>query len=146
MKTTQAYRLARYKVISITLGLLFVVSGFVKGVDPVGVSYKVSEYLGLFGLEFLVGWSLGLAVLLCAAEIFIGLMLLSGVYRKISSLLALLFLSGFTIITFYLVIDPSSAIQECGCFGDAFKLTNTETFLKNIFFTFLAILCLGGNG
>lgn len=127
-------------MISITLGLLFVVSGFVKGVDPVGVSYKVSEYLGLFGLDFLVGWSLGLAVLLCAAEIFIGLMLLSGVYRKISSLLALLFLSGFTIITLYLVIDPSSAIQECGCFGDAFKLTNTETFLKNVFFTFLAIL------
>lgn len=140
MKRQPKYHVTIFKMIQIILGLLFVVSGFVKGVDPVGVSYKVTEYLQSFGLEFLKEWSLGLAVLLCAAEIFIGLMLLSGVYRKLSSLLALLFLSVFTVITFYLVVTPSAEIQECGCFGDAFHLSNRDTFLKNILFTFLAAL------
>lgn len=140
MKRQPKYHVTIFKMIQIILGLLFVVSGFVKGVDPVGVSYKVTEYLQSFGLEFLKEWSLGLAVLLCAAEIFIGLMLLSGTYRKVSSLLALLFLSVFTVITFYLVVTPSAEIQECGCFGDAFHLSNRDTFLKNILFTFLAAL------
>ena len=130
------------KIIQIILGLLFVISGWVKAVDPMGVSLKIEEYLYSFNLEALIPMSDVFATMLCAAEIFIGIMLLCGIYKKIISILTLLFILGFTIVTFYLVLNPGEEIQECGCFGDAIHLTNNETFAKNIIFLILIIIYL----
>ena len=131
-----------FNIIQIILGLLFVISGWVKAVDPMGVSLKIEEYLYTFNLEVFIPMSGVGAIILCAAEVFIGIMLLCGVYKKIISILTLLFMFGFTAVTFYLVLNPDGAIKECGCFGDAIHLTNNETFVKNIIFLILIIIYL----
>lgn len=127
-----------YKIIRAVLGVLFVVSGWVKAIDPVGVSYKIGEYISSFGMDTLQNYSLHLAVLLCAFELFLGVMLIFNFWKKAISYLTFCFLAVFTIITFYLLVTPDSGIADCGCFGDAIVLTDTETFIKNIIFGVLA--------
>ena len=84
----------------IFLGVLFVVSGFVKAVDPVGLSYKIEEYWGLFQLSGWSGLSMLLSVLLCAAELTLGLLLLLRLWRKLTAVVLTLFILGFTILTY----------------------------------------------
>ena len=115
----------------IIVGPLFVFSGFVKSIDPLGTAYKIGDYLHSFHLDVFSFLALPGSILLSAIELFIGLLLLMGMYRKFSTLLALLFMSFMTIVTFYLAI--ANPISDCGCFGDALILTNWETFWKNIF-------------
>ena len=76
----------------IFLGVLFVVSGFVKAVDPVGLSYKIEEYLGMFQLSGWSGLSMLLSVLLCAAELTLGLLLLLRLWRRITAVAVTLFI------------------------------------------------------
>ena len=52
----------------VVLGALFVVSGFVKAVDPIGFSYKIEEYLGMFQLSDWSVFSMSFSVMLCSAE------------------------------------------------------------------------------
>jgi len=111
-------------------GLVFVFSGFVKAVDPLGSAYKFSDYFNAFHLGFLEGISLPLAIFLSSAELVIGLCLLTGFRRSLSSWLLLLFMVFFTILTFILAIF--NPVSDCGCFGDALILTNWQTFWKNI--------------
>jgi len=115
----------------ILVGLLFTFSGFVKAVDPIGSAYKFEEYFSdLFHLPGLVPFAFPLAVIMCAAELAIGLLLLLNVFPKLTSLGALLLMLFFTPLTYYLAL--TNAVQDCGCFGDAIKLTNWETFWKNV--------------
>lgn len=123
-----------YTVIRLLLGLLFITSGWVKAIDPVGVSYKIAEYGASFGMEWMTNIALPVAIFLCALELFIGLMLFFKLWQRAISYFTLLFMLFFTIITLYLVIVPDVDVKECGCFGEAFILTNTETFIKNIVF------------
>ena len=116
----------------IFLGVLFVVSGFVKAVDPVGLSYKIEEYLGMFQLSGWSGLSMLLSVLLCAAELTLGLLLLLRLWRKLTAVVVTLFILGFTILTYSIYTDPYGGINECGCFGEAFHLSNGATFAKNL--------------
>ena len=118
--------------IAIILGTVFLVSGWLKGVDPYGASLKVDEYVTLFQLHFLGDLGMVLAVLLCTLELFVGFLLLFGLYQRTMACLSLVIMLGFTAVTAYLAFNPYSAIQECGCFGEAVSLTNTETFAKNI--------------
>ena len=124
--------------IALLLGTLFLASGWLKGVDPFGTSLKVDEYVGLFQLSFLADAAMALSVLLCALEMLVGLLLLFGLYKRLVACIAFIAMLGFTIITAYLAFDPFSAIQECGCFGTAVKLTNIETFGKNIILLLLS--------
>ena len=87
----------------IFLGVLFVVSGFVKAVDPVGLSYKIEEYLGMFQLSGWSGLSMLLSVLLCAAELTLGLLLLLRLWRRITAVAVTLFILVFTILTLSLI-------------------------------------------
>jgi len=125
------------------LGAVFIFSGFVKAVDPVGFSIKITDYFIAFGLEKLQSLSLVLSFNLCAIEFMLGVCVLLGVYRKYSSLLTLLFMAFMTPLTLYLAIfDP---VSDCGCFGDAIILTNWETFLKNVVLLAAAILLFINN-
>ncbi len=114
----------------ILVGMVFVFSGFVKGVDPIGSSYKFHDYFSAFGMDFMQGLALPLAIVMCTAEFLIGAALVLGIRMKVASWGLLLFMVFFTILTFILaVFNP---VSDCGCFGDAVKLSNWGTFLKNI--------------
>lgn len=119
------------KISQIIIGLTFIFSGFVKAVDPMGTMIKVDEYLIAFNMEWLKSISVVLAVLLCSYEFPLGVSILLGLKGRLMSWLLLLIMSFFTVLTFYLAIE--NPVSDCGCFGDAIKLTNWETFYKNIF-------------
>ncbi|HNV81031.1 MAG: BT_3928 family protein [Tenuifilaceae bacterium] len=112
------------------LALTFIFSGFVKGVDPLGSAYKFSDYFAAFNLGFLEPLALVFAFLLCAAELYIGLLLLFRVKDLIAIWGSFLFMAVFTPLT--LVLALYNPVSDCGCFGDAIVLTNWETFFKNI--------------
>lgn len=124
----------------ILLGLVFVFSGFVKGIDPLGSSYKFTDYFHAWGMESLVGLALPLGIVLAALEFAIGIALLFNVFMRVTSVLALLFMIFFTPLTLYIALK--SPVTDCGCFGDALVLTNWQTFYKNIFFLAFAIIIL----
>lgn len=116
-------------VCRIVVGLLFVFSGLVKSIDPWGTALKIGEYFSAFGMEYL-SWSAPcLAIGQCVLELVLGLMLLTGVWRKFSSFVTMLFMAFFTLLT--LVIAIWNPVDDCGCFGDALKISNWTTFAKN---------------
>jgi len=118
------------KISRILLGLVFIFSGFVKGVDPLGTAYKINDYLEAYNLIWAQPLSLFLSILLCTFEFTLGIMLILRLKMKLTSWLVLLMMLFFTIITFYDAI--ANPVPDCGCFGDAIKLTNWQTFWKNI--------------
>ncbi|WP_435264033.1 DoxX family protein [Tenacibaculum sp. nBUS_03] len=128
----------------ILVGLLFIYSGFVKLVDPIGSQYKFEEYFseGVLNLEFLIPVALPFAILLIVSELVLGVMLLVGFKPKFTiwSLFGLNLI--FLFLTWYSY--TYNKVTDCGCFGDAIKLTPKETFYKNvIFMVFIVILILG---
>lgn len=121
------------------LAAVLLVSGFVKAVDPLGLSYKLQEYFAAFGLDSISdGWFQLAAVLLSAGEFVMGMLLLAGVYKRVSTLLVFLFFLFFTPLT--LVLAIWNPVRDCGCFGDAIKLSNWATFGKNVFLLVFATL------
>lgn len=112
------------------IGLTFLFSGFVKSVDPVGGAIKFHDYFTAWGLDFLNPAGLFLSVLLAILEFLIGFHLVTGTKLKTVSWLALLFMLFFTGLTLYIAL--ANPVSDCGCFGDAIKLTNWQTFFKNI--------------
>lgn len=122
----------------IFLGLVFIYSGFVKGIDPMGSAIKFTEYFEVFHMAWLGSLALILSFLQSTAELLIGICLLTGLRMKVTAWAALLFMSFFTLLTFYIaLVNP---VTDCGCFGDALKLSNWQTFYKNIFLIILAVL------
>jgi uncharacterized membrane protein YphA (DoxX/SURF4 family) len=117
-------------VIRIVIGLLFIFSGYVKAIDPIGSEIKFGEYFEAFGMSFLEPGALFFGILLATVELIIGLCFLFGLRMKLASLGAILFMAFMTVLTLILAI--TDAVQDCGCFGDAVKLTNWQTFFKNI--------------
>jgi hypothetical protein len=115
----------------ILIGLLFVFSGYVKAIDPLGFTYKLGEYFESLHLEFLSPLALTFSILIIAAELAMGLCLLARVRMKLVAWCVLLFMSFFTILTFYIAVK-GDVVKDCGCFGDALILSNTATFLKNL--------------
>lgn len=112
------------------LGLCFVFSGFVKALDPLGSTYKINDYLEAFGWVYFKDISFLLSVMLSAAEFFLGLALLIGIYKRAISLSLMVFMLFLTPLTLYILI--AKPVSDCGCFGDALVLSNTVTFIKNL--------------
>lgn len=121
----------------ILTGLLFVFSGFVKGIDPMGTAFKLSDYFTAFNMGFLDALALPLSITLCLVEFIAGMMLLSGSMVRLASWMVALFMALFTPLTLILAI--TNPVSDCGCFGDAILLTNWETFFKNVAITLLVV-------
>jgi len=122
----------------ILLGLTFVFSGFVKGIDPWGSAYKFTDYFNAFQMPWLTNLAFGLGILLAAAEFALGAALICNFYLRLFSWFTLAFMVFFTGLTFILAL--TNPVTDCGCFGDALILTNWETFYKNIVLITLAII------
>lgn len=112
------------------VALTFIFSGFVKAIDPFGSAVKFEDYFIAFGFEWLTPIALTLSFALILFEFLIGFYLVFGIYIKQTSLVAFATISFFTILTLILAIF--NPVTDCGCFGDAIKLTNWQTFWKNI--------------
>ncbi len=121
----------------IVIGVLFVFSGYVKAVDPIGMQYKLEEYFEVFHLSFFIPYALYFSILLNALEIILGVFTLFGVRMVQTAWLLVLIITFFLFLTGYSAI--TNKITDCGCFGDAVKLSTWATFYKNIVFLVLII-------
>ncbi len=117
------------------IGALFVFSGFVKLIDPIGSAYKFEEYFSaeVLNMEFLIPYALYLSIFLILAEIILGVMLLVGFKPRFTTISLLLMMLLFLFLTWYSAYFDK--VNDCGCFGDFIKLTSWETFYKNVIFT-----------
>ncbi|MCL6461751.1 MAG: DoxX family protein [Flavobacterium micromati] len=124
----------------IFVGILFIISGLIKLNDPVGFSYKLAEYFSepVFNMPFFVPFSLGLALFIVILEVVLGIMLLIGYKSKITIWSLLLLIVMFTFLTFYSAYF--NVVKDCGCFGDALKLTPWQSFTKDVVLLFFILI------
>ncbi|MDX5321047.1 MAG: DoxX family protein, partial [Bacteroidota bacterium] len=144
--------------------LIFIFSGFIKPNDPIGFSYKLTEYYSIFGTAFMQHQEVLQAVLICVAEIVLGICVLIGIRMRVTSWLLLgmiiffTFLTGFTAVGNWFFENPDDSrtlwwanllgfvpreiyyMKDCGCFGDAIKLTPWQSFYKDLFLTALILI------
>jgi len=117
-------------IFRVLVGLVFIYSGFVKGIDPLGTVYRMDDYFIAFNLPVFMPLSLYLTIFLCVVEFSIGISLLFNLWIKKTAWLLLLMMMYFTILTFFDAVY--NLVPDCGCFGDAIKITNVQTFIKNL--------------
>jgi uncharacterized membrane protein YphA (DoxX/SURF4 family)/peroxiredoxin len=128
----------------IFVGVLFIISGLIKLNDPVGFSFKLKDYFApeVLNLEFLVPYALLLAFFVVVFEVMLGVMILLGYARKFTLWSILLLIVFFTFLTFYSAYF--NKVTDCGCFGDAIKLTPWESFIKDIVLLVLILIIFYG--
>lgn len=119
-------------VCRLVLAVTFIFSGYVKAIDPLGTQYKLHDYAEAVGVSAWVpDWlTLASSVGLSALEFCLGIFLLFAIHRRLASRLTLVFMVVMTLVTLWLFV--ANPIEDCGCFGDALKLTNGQTFAKNL--------------
>ena len=122
----------------IIVGIVFIYSGFVKGIDPLESDYKFTDYFNAFGMGWMNATTLFFSFALSLAEFLIGTALLFNLWVSRMAWGSLLFMAFFTPLT--LVLALTNPVSDCGCFGDAMILTNWQTFWKNIILFLLAIM------
>lgn len=122
----------------IFVGVLFIFSGLIKANDPLGFSYKLEEYFGVFHMQFLNNLSVALAIFLCALEMVFGFALLIGTRGKQVAWGLLLLIIFFSFLTFYSA--AFKVVQTCGCFGDAIVLTPWQSFGKDMVLLLLILV------
>ena len=115
---------------------VFIFSGFVKAVDPWGTAIKIGEYMAAFGLTSLAGSRYLLAVVQAVVEMTLGFTLLFRIKERGAVVWTLVVTALFTLLT--LVLAIWNPVADCGCFGDAVKLTNWQTFFKNVLLLLLS--------
>src|SRR5690554_6923400 len=122
----------------IIVGLTFMFSGFVKGIDPWGSAYKFSDYFTAMQIDWLQWAALPLGILLSFAEFAIGASLLFNVFLRLFAGLALVFMLFFTGLTLWVAVE--NPVTDCGCFGDALVISNWATFYKNVILLGLTLI------
>lgn len=125
MKSSLLYNISRY-----VMAALFIFSGFAKAINPFGLSIQLGEYFSAMGLSFLRPLAPVGGVLLPAVEMFLGLMLLVGLSRRFTGWAVMLFMGFFTGLTLWIALY--NPVTDCGCFGDLLKISNWQTFIKNV--------------
>lgn len=122
------------------LGVVFVFSGVVKAIDPLGTVYKIEDYLKAFGGFFtdLLPMAEVAAWCLIILELLLGVCMLLNVRTQWTAWISLLFYMVMTPLTLYIAL--TNPVSDCGCFGDAIVLTNWQTFWKNVVLIILSIL------
>ncbi|MBA3900398.1 MAG: DoxX family protein, partial [Bacteroidetes bacterium] len=130
----------RYLVIlsRILVGALFIVSGLIKANDPLGFSYKLEEYFGVFGMDWMVPFSLAVSILISVSEVILGVATLLGTKMRPVAWSLLGMIVFFTFLTFFSAYF--NKVTDCGCFGDAIKLTPWESFTKDIILLFFILI------
>lgn len=128
----------------ILVGVLFILSGFIKLNDPVGFSFKLEEYFsqGVLDLPFFEPHALPISIFVVVFEVLLGVMLLVGFRSKVTVWSLLLMIIGFTFLTFYSAYF--NKVTDCGCFGDAIKLTPWESFTKDVVLLVLIVILFIG--
>ena len=128
------------------LGVVFVFSGVVKAIDPLGTVYKIEDYLKAFGGFFtdLLPLAEAAAWGLIVLELLLGVCMLLNVRTQWTAWISLIFYCVMTPLTFYIAL--TNPVSDCGCFGDAVVLTNWQTFWKNVVLILLSIMLVALRG
>ena len=128
----------------IFVGVLFIISGFIKLNDPIGFSFKLEEYFaeGVLNLPFLVPYALWISLGVVIFEVLLGVLLLLGYRVRFTVWNLLLMIVFFTFLTFYSAYF--NKVTDCGCFGDALKLTPWQSFSKDLVLLVLIIILFIG--
>lgn len=141
MRSSRSSNSTKMKLFSnisrIITGLVFIFSGFVKGVDPLGTVFQMKDYFAAFGIPWAGTLALPLTLILVTLEFSIGVSLFFNLWIKGTAWALLPLMIYFTILTLFNYLY--NLVPECGCFGDAVRMTNLETFLKNIVLMVLVI-------
>lgn len=117
-------------VCRLLVGALFIFSSFTKGVDPLGTKYKMLDYLSVYGMTWLNDFAMILAVVMILAEFIVGICLMTNILPRLATLGATLLMLFFTTTTLFDAVYD--LVPDCGCFGTAVKMTNWQTFYKNL--------------
>lgn len=120
------------------VAVVFIFSSLTKVIDPVGTQIKIDEYLSAFGMDFLSGATVAMVFALIFAEFLLGALLLFRVAEKRTSRAVVVLVLLFTILT--LVIAMTNPVSDCGCFGDVVKMSNNQTFVKNVILLLFALI------
>lgn len=144
VRNNSVFRLSPYRLIAsisrTLLGIVFVFSGVVKAIDPLGTVYKIEDYLKAFGGFFtdLLPLAEAAAWCLIILELLLGVCMLLNVRTQWTAWISLLFYLVMTPLTLYIAL--TNPVSDCGCFGDAIVLTNWQTFWKNVVLIILSIV------
>ena len=120
------------------VGALFIVSGLIKANDAVGFSYKLVEYFTVFETPWFNDYAVLIAAFVCILEIILGVAVIFGTRMVTVAWLLLLMIVFFTFLTFYSAYF--NKVTDCGCFGDALKLTPWESFTKDLVLLFFVLI------
>ncbi|WP_223550752.1 BT_3928 family protein [Aestuariivivens sp. NBU2969] len=128
----------------IFVGVLFIISGLIKLNDPLGFSYKLQEYFSaeVLNIPFLEPYALGISIFVVVFEVVLGVFLLIGYKPKFTIWSLLGMIVFFTFLTFYSAYFDK--VKDCGCFGDALKLTPWESFTKDVVLLFFILILFFG--
>ena len=140
MKTRYTIKTIAVNLCRLVLAVTFIFSGYVKAIDPLGTQYKIQDYLGAVGLQGIIpDWiTLLTSIGLSALEFSLGIFLLFAIQRRVVTKLIAVFMALMTLITLWLALF--NPIKDCGCFGDAVKLTNSQTLVKNVILMACALI------
>ncbi len=135
-------------IFRILVGALFIFSGLVKAIDPLGLAYKMQEFFEVWAaagyfkslMNWLNNYAIGFSIFMITLEVVLGVALLVGWRKKITIGLLLLLTTFFTFLTSYVLF--SGKIRACGCFGDCIPLTPVQTFTKDVILLVLIITIL----
>lgn len=122
------------RVCAVAIGAVLFLSGMLKLMDPVGSGLVMGEYFRFFHVDFLQPVSKIAGVISAMFETLLGIALVTGIWRRVTSIVTMATLAFFTILTLILLI--ANPDMSCGCFGEAFPLTHMQSFIKNL------VLCL----
>jgi uncharacterized membrane protein YphA (DoxX/SURF4 family) len=127
---SKKYSSAALTICRLLVGALFIFSSFTKGIDPLGTKYKMLDYLAVYGMTWLNDFALVLAMLMILAEFLVGICLITKVLPRLAVLGATLLMLFFTFTTLFDALYD--LVPDCGCFGTAIKMSNWQTFYKNL--------------
>ena len=128
----------------VLVGVLFIISGFIKANDALGFSYKLDEYFTVFHMPWLSHVSLVMAIVICAFEIGLGVALLLGAKMQFTAWSLLLMIIFFTFLTFW--SWKFDVVKDCGCFGDALHLEPFQSFMKDcVLLVLILFIFIGRN-
>ncbi len=118
------------------VGGLFIFSGLIKLNDPVGTEIKLEEYFEVFAVDFgsffqvFIPFALPIGLFLVVLEVVLGVAVLINYRMRLTTTVLLVLIIFFTFLTGYSAI--LNKVTDCGCFGDAIKLTPWESFYKDL--------------